>query len=158
MNTPAPPVENAGVVAPAPVFFVLASLIGTALEWLAPSALLSQPYARFVGAVFIAISIVIVVAVLVQMARAKTSFDARKPTSALVTSGIFRVSRNPTYLSLALLQAGLAFAFQSFWLLLLVVPAVALTHWGVVLREERYLDHKFGDEYSQYSRRVRRWL
>ena len=92
------------------------------------------------------------------MARAKTSFDARKPTSALVTSGIFRVSRNPTYLSLALLQAGLAFAFQSFWLLLLVVPAVALTHWGVVLREERYLDHKFGDEYSQYARRVRRWL
>jgi protein-S-isoprenylcysteine O-methyltransferase Ste14 len=158
MNTPAPNSERAGVVAPAPVFFVIASAVGAAIEWLRPSTLLAQPYALIVGAMLIAISIALVAAVLIQMARAKTSFDANKPTSALITSGVFRVCRNPTYLSLALLQAGLAFAFQSLWLLLLVVPAVALTHWGVVLREERYLKHKFGAGYQQYAHQVRRWL
>ena len=158
MNTPAPNGESAGVVAPAPVFFVTASAVGAALDWLHPSTLLAHPYARFVGAFLIAMSIVLVAAVLIQMARAKTSFDANKPTSALITSGVFRVCRNPTYLSLVLLQAGLAFALQSLWLLLLAIPAVAVTHWGVVLREEQYLRRKFGAEYEQYTRRVRRWL
>jgi len=120
--------------------------------------LLAQPYALFVAATFIAFSIALVAAVLIQMAKAKTSFDANKPTSALITSGVFRLCRNPTYLSLVLLQAGLAFAFHSLWLLLLVVPALAVTHWGVVLREEQYLKRKFGAEYEQYARRVRRWL
>lgn len=158
MNTPAPNGDSAGVVAPAPIFFVIASAIGAVLEWLHPSTLLAQPYARFVGAILIAISMALFAAVLVQMARAKTSFDANKPTSTLITSGVFRVCRNPTYLSLVLLQAGLAFAFQSLWLLLLVVPAVAVTHWGVVVREEQFLKRKFGSEYVKYARRVRRWL
>ena len=158
MNTPATNSESAGVVAPAPIFFVIASAVGAALEWLRPSTLLAQPYALFVGATLIAFSIALVAAVLIQMAKAKTSFDANKPTSAIITSGVFRLCRNPTYLSLVLLQAGLAFAFQSLWLFLLVVPALAVTHWGVVLREEQYLKRKFGAEYEQYARRVRRWL
>ena len=158
MNTPTPSTESAGVVAPAPIFFVVASVVGAALERLRPSTLLAQPYALLVGTLLIAMAIALVVVVLIQMARAKTSFDANKPAFALITSGVFRVCRNPTYLSLALLQTGLAFAFQSLWLLLLVVPAVAVTHWGVVLREEQYLKRKFGTEYEQYVRRVRRWL
>lgn len=67
MRTAAPHDDIAGVVAPAPIFFVIASAIGAALEWLYPSTLLAQPYARFVGAVLIAISIALVAAVLVQM-------------------------------------------------------------------------------------------
>jgi protein-S-isoprenylcysteine O-methyltransferase Ste14 len=158
MNTTTSNAESAGVVAPAPVFFVIATLVGTGLEWLKPSALLAQPYALVVGASLIAVSIILVASVLAQMARARTPFDARKPTSALITSGVFRVSRNPTYLSLVLLQAGLAVAFQSLWLLFLVLPAAAATHWGVILREERYLQKKFGSGYSQYASSVRRWL
>ena len=150
--------ESAGVLAPAPVLFVIASGVGAVTEWLRPSALLAQTYSVAVGTALILVSIALVVSVLVQMSRAGTSFDARKATSALITSGVFGLSRNPTYLSLALLQAGLAFAFQSFWVLLLVVPAAAVTHWGVVLREERYLQGKFGAEYLEYARRVRRWL
>ena len=158
MNIPVTNVESAGVVAPAPIFFVVASAVGAALEWLRPSTLLTQPYALFVGATLIAFSIALVAAAFIQMVKAKTSFDANKPTATLITSGVFRLCRNPTYLSLVLLQAGLAFAFQSLWLLLLVLPALAVTHQGVVLREERYLKRKFGAEYEQYARRVRRWL
>jgi protein-S-isoprenylcysteine O-methyltransferase Ste14 len=150
--------ESAGVLAPAPIFFVIASVLGAAIEWFRPSALLVQTYSVAVGALLIVVSVFLVLAVLVQMSRAKTSFDAGKPTTVLITTGVFRLSRNPTYLSLALLQVGLALAFQSLWVLLLVIPAVAVTHWGVILREERYLHGKFEAEYLQYSRKVRRWL
>ncbi len=76
----------------------------------------------------------------------------------VVTDGAFRYSRNPTYLSLTLLYVGVALVLNSLWVLMMVVPAVAVTHWGVVLREERYLESKFGEEYRRYTQRVRRWI
>jgi protein-S-isoprenylcysteine O-methyltransferase Ste14 len=106
----------------------------------------------------IALSIPIVISAFKALARARTAFDARKPTSALVRDGAFQYSRNPTYLSLTLLHVGLALVLGLPWVLLMVVPAVALTQWGVVLREERYLEAKFGEEYRRYKANVRRWL
>jgi protein-S-isoprenylcysteine O-methyltransferase Ste14 len=156
MQQPAP--DNANVLAPAPVFFVAAVAIGFALEYAFPSASLSFKYATVVGIAFVVISVALVVSASAQLVRAKTAFDARKSTTSIVTTGAFRISRNPTYLSLALLQVGLAFLFQSFWVLVTVAAAVAITHWGVVLREERYLEQKFGAEYARYSAKVRRWL
>lgn len=71
---------------------------------------------------------------------------------------MFQYSRNPTYLSLTLLHVGLALVLGMPWVLLMVVPAAALTQWGVVLREEQYLESKFGEEYLRYKTRVRRWM
>jgi protein-S-isoprenylcysteine O-methyltransferase Ste14 len=93
-----------------------------------------------------------------QLARARTAFDARKPTTTIVSDGAFQYSRNPTYLALTLLYVGFALVLGSPWVLLMVVPAVALTQWGVVLREERYLEAKFGEAYRRYKTNVRRWL
>ena len=76
--------ESAGVLAPAPVLFVIASGVGAVTEWLRPSALLAQTYSVAVGTALILVSIALVVSVLVQMSRAGTSFDARKATSALI--------------------------------------------------------------------------
>lgn len=150
--------DNANVLAPAPVFFVAALAVGFGLEYAFPSALLSFSYSTVLGIASIAISIALIVSAVVHLVRAKTAFDARKSTTTIVTAGAFRISRNPTYLSLALLQVGLALLFQSVWVLVTVVPAVAITHWSVVLREERYLEQKFGAEYERYSAKVRRWL
>lgn len=150
--------DNANVVAPAPVFFVSAVAVGFALEYAFPSALLSFKYSAALGIAFIATAVVLVLSAVVHLVRAKTAFDARKSTTTIVTAGAFGISRNPTYLSLALLQVGLALLFQSIWVLVAVVAAVAATHWGVVLREERYLEQKFGAEYMRYSAKVRRWL
>jgi protein-S-isoprenylcysteine O-methyltransferase Ste14 len=116
------------------------------------------PFAAAIGALLISISVALVLAAVVPLLRAGTAFDARKPTTRLVTKGAFKLSRNPTYLSLALLQTGLALVFQSIWLLGTAAIAVAITHWGVILREERYLADKFGEEYRRYTERVRRWL
>lgn len=90
--------------------------------------------------------------------QAHTAFDARKSTTKIVTTGAFRLSRNPTYLSLTLLLIGIAFIISSLWVLLSVVPAAVATQWGVILREERYLKEKFGEGYSSYASKVRRWL
>lgn len=156
MNQPSS--DNANVLAPAPVFFAIAVAAGFGLEYAIPLALLSFRYSAAVGAAIIAFSVALVLSAIAQMVRAKTAFDARQSATAIVAAGAFRFSRNPTYLSLALLQIGLAFIFQSFWVLVAVVPAVAITHWGVVLREERYLTQKFGTEYERYSAKVRRWI
>jgi protein-S-isoprenylcysteine O-methyltransferase Ste14 len=150
--------ETAGVLAPAPVFFGAAIAAGYLLEWLRPTLLQSFPYATALGLFLIAVSVVLVLCAVVPMSRARTAFDARKPTTTLVTTGAFRISRNPTYLSLLLLQVGLAFASHSAWLLITAAAAAAITHWGIILREERYLERKFGDEYRRYATSVRRWL
>ena len=81
-----------------------------------------------------------------------------QPTIAIVAAGPFRFSRNPLYLSLTVLGAGVALLVNSGWGLLLLVPAVAVTHFLVIAREEHYLEGKFGDEYSAYRERVRRWI
>ena len=152
------PTDNAGVLAPAPVFFGVAVATGFLLEWLFPTSLLTFPYSAAVGLFLIAASVILVVFAVLPLVRARTAFDARKPTTSVVTEGAFGFSRNPTYVSLAALQVGLAFLSQSLWVIITTVAAVAITHWGVVLREERYLERKFGQEYRSYAARVRRWL
>lgn len=149
--------DNAGVVAPAPVLYGTAIAVGLAAEFALPIALLPRPISLWLGAVTIAISIPIAVSAFRALARAHTAFDARKPTNRIVTDGAFRYSRNPTYLSLTLLHVGIALVLGSLWVLFMVVPAVVVVHWGVVLREERYLEAKFGEEYRSYATKVRRW-
>lgn len=152
------PTDNAGVLAPAPVFFGAAVAIGFLLEWLFPTWLLTFSYSAAVGFFLIAASVVLVVFAVLPLVRARTAFDARRPTTSIVTGGAFSFSRNPTYLALAALQVGLGLLSQSLWIIITAVAAVAITHWGVVLREERYLERKFGKEYRSYAARVRRWL
>ena len=106
----------------------------------------------------IVISIPIVISAVLALRRGRTAFDARKPSTGIVTDGAFCFSRNPTYLSLTLLYVGVALMLDSHWILMMCVPAAALTHWGVVLREERYLEKKFREEYRTYAQKVRRWI
>lgn len=150
--------DNAGVIAPAPVLYGTAFAVALAMEKLSPTQLLPFPVSAWLGLTFIAVAIVIAVSAFKALAQAHTAFDARKSTTQIVTTGVFRFSRNPTYLSLTLLLIGIAFAISSLWVLVSVVPAVVATQWGVVLREERYLKAKFGEDYRSYASKVRRWL
>lgn len=153
-----PSKDNAGVIAPAPILYGIAFAVGFAAEQIAPTQLLPFPVSAWLGFTFIAVAIAIVVSVFKALAQAHTAFDARKSTTQIVTTGAFRLSRNPTYLSLTLLLIGIAFVISSLWVLVSVVPAVVATQWGVILREERYLKAKFGEGYSSYASKVRRWL
>jgi Phospholipid methyltransferase len=81
-----------------------------------------------------------------------------KPTMSIVTPGPFRFTRNPLYLGVTLIYCGLALVSNTWWCFVLLVPVLLLIHLGVVTREERYLERKFGDSYRQYRARVRRYL
>ncbi len=83
---------------------------------------------------------------------------ARKPTTALVRTGPYRLSRNPIYLAFSLFQLGVAIWVNSLWLVATLVAAVALMHCVVIRREEQYLERRFGAQYVDYKTSVRRWL
>jgi protein-S-isoprenylcysteine O-methyltransferase Ste14 len=92
------------------------------------------------------------------MSAAGTNVNPILPTTAIVTSGPFRISRNPLYLALNLLFLGLTLAINSYWGVIALLLLVPLMHYGVVLREERYLERKFAEGYLRYKARVRRYL
>jgi protein-S-isoprenylcysteine O-methyltransferase Ste14 len=95
---------------------------------------------------------------LITLGRAHTALLPGGATSEIVETGPFRLSRNPLYVGLVLLDAGLALLWPSFWALVFVPAGFAALWWGAVGPEERYLTAKFGDTYADYRRRVRRWL
>jgi protein-S-isoprenylcysteine O-methyltransferase Ste14 len=89
---------------------------------------------------------------------AGTNIDPTLPTTAVVASGPFHFSRNPLYVALTLVYLGLTLLANTQWGLVMLVPLLFVMHRGVVLREERYLEQKFGETYRAYRRKVRRYL
>jgi protein-S-isoprenylcysteine O-methyltransferase Ste14 len=92
------------------------------------------------------------------MRRAGTNVLPSQPTLSIVTDGPFRFTRNPLYVAGSLLYLGLTLIFNSVWPLVLFVPMLVVLDRGVIRREERYLEGKFGDVYLAYKARVRRWF
>jgi protein-S-isoprenylcysteine O-methyltransferase Ste14 len=91
-------------------------------------------------------------------ARAATPVPSNQPVRALVTTGIHGWSRNPIYLGMFLLYVGIGLVVRSPWVLLLALPLAIIIRFGVIAREEAYLERRFGNAYSDYKARVRRWL
>ncbi len=95
---------------------------------------------------------------IVTMTKAGSNVPTNRPTTTIVESGPYRFTRNPIYLGMFGGLIGLAIAFDTLWLLLMLVPFALVIRYGVVAREEAYLERKFGDLYRGYRLRVRRWL
>jgi protein-S-isoprenylcysteine O-methyltransferase Ste14 len=147
--------DRAGVIAPPPLIYAAVFLAGLAIRyfWWMPI-----PFGRPAAAVFLVLSLAMLAWATAAMRRARTSMLPYKPTTALVTSGPFRFTRNPLYLSLNLGYISAALWIDALPALLLVPVALAILHFGVILREESYLEAKFGDAYRDYRRRVPRWF
>lgn len=128
------------------------------------SAMAGDPFtlpseaARVVGVVLIAVFAGWNGWTLTVMAAHRTALLPGGATRVVLDRGPFRVSRNPLYVGLVVLDAGLALWWPSMWALILVPVGMAVLWWGAIAPEERYLEAKFGTEYQQYRRRVRRWL
>jgi protein-S-isoprenylcysteine O-methyltransferase Ste14 len=150
--------DNPGVIARPPLIYLGALALGLGLHaaWRVPA--LPGALACVLGVVLIAGALAIAVPAFRAMARAGTSFRTERPTTAIVTGGPFRYGRNPIYVALTLLYLGIGMVLNALWVLLLIVPVIVLMQLGVIAREERYLERKFGDEYLRYKARVRRWL
>ena len=153
--------ETAGVIARPPFLFLGALVLG--LVW---DRLLPLPFPVpgtdlahwLVGGALIIIGLALFVAGIRGFSRAGTPVQGYKPTRALVTTGIYAWTRNPIYLGMFLIYGGIGLAAQSPWILLITVPLAITIRYGVVAREEAYLERRFGDEYRDYKARVRRWL
>ena len=110
------------------------------------------------GAVLVVAALLLFGSSVQRFRAAGTPVPARKPTTAIVRTSPYHFSRNPIYLAFSLLQLGIALWVNSWWLVATLAAAVALIHWVVVPREERYLEARFGAAYLDYKAAVRRWL
>ncbi len=147
-----------GVIAPPPIIYALALLLGFALEAVLPSPELGGALRIPLGAVLLALGLGLAAAFFSAFRHAGTPVDVRRATTTLVTSGPYRLSRNPGYLSLALLYAAIAILADAPWALAALAPALIVVDRGVIAREERYLERKFGEQYLRYKATTRRWL
>jgi protein-S-isoprenylcysteine O-methyltransferase Ste14 len=150
--------DTAQVLILPPLLYAAAFVIGLLLHLVFPVHILPTTLARGLGVVCVLVSLPLALATFRVLSRAHTPVDPMKPTTALVTEGPFRYSRNPIYVALTLLYLGVAFLVNALWILLLVVPVLLVIRYGVIAREEAYLTRKFGDAYRQYTTQVRRWL
>jgi protein-S-isoprenylcysteine O-methyltransferase Ste14 len=141
-----------------PLLYAMALGVGFLLQWIAPRAILTSSARYWVGGVVLACGVVLAVWGRRVMERAGTNVNPALPTTALVVTGPFRFSRNPLYVALTLIYVGLALLANALWGLALILPVLLVLHHGVVRREERYLEAKFGDAYRAYRARVRRYF
>jgi len=134
-------------------------LVGLTLQWVVslPFMPASVP-AGWIGGIVFVLALALFAWAITTMTRAGSNVPTNLPTTTIVETGPYRFTRNPIYLGMFLGLVGLAIAFDNLWLLAMLVPFALVIRYGVVAREEAYLERKFGDAYRQYRARVRRWL
>lgn len=154
----------AGVIARPILLFPAAILFGFTLDHLLrlPLQISIIGMSHWISAVIAGSLILVGIAMFATsvgvFSRAGTPLPTNQPARALVTSGIYRWTRNPIYLAFFLVYVGIGIAVRSPWILLLTLPLAVTIRWGVVAREEAYLERRFGDTYRDYKARVRRWV
>jgi protein-S-isoprenylcysteine O-methyltransferase Ste14 len=153
--------DNAGVIAPPPLIALAAVIIGLVLDWLVPlyvlATLLSYWTHIVLGGALAASGAALAVSARRRFIEAGTNVEPWKPTIRLTTKGVYQYVRNPMYSGLMLMTGGIGIAFAGDWTLAMVLPLALMLRNGVVLREERYLENKFGEEYRNYKAKVPRW-
>ncbi len=136
-------------------------LLSFGLEYLFPLSLktiIPQTILYVIGGVFLLIGLSILLLTKRQLNRENQPSEPGKPTTKLITDGMFSLTRNPTYLGLVVISLGIALLFNAPWLLILLIPTIGIVHIVLIVPEEKYLAEKFGEAYEKYAARVRRWI
>ena len=150
--------DSPGVIAPPPLLYGLAFLVGAVLHTLFPTPIVAPNVAAGSGLTLLSIGAVLAVWSRRTMEGAGTNVNPSLPATTLVISGPFRFSRNPMYVARTVLYLGLGVLMNALCVVAVLVPLLLVMQYGVIRREERYLEAKFGDAYRQYRSAVRRWL
>ena len=160
MENAQPPVasDTAGVVAPPPLIFLAGLAAGFGLEALLSGGTLPGALRWPVGGLALVGGIALQTSFIVAFGRKGTSVEPWKPTTAIVTTGPYRLTRNPAYLGMALIYVGIALLADAPWALVPLPFVLVVIDRAVIAREERYLERKFGREYLDYKARARRWI
>jgi protein-S-isoprenylcysteine O-methyltransferase Ste14 len=148
--------DNPGVIAPPPLIYAGAILIALLLHWLAPLRIFGRAF--WPGLALVIVGVALAIWGRNALVSAGTNVNPYRPSTAIVDSGPYRFTRNPLYVSLTLMYVGLTLVFDTWWGFIVLAPLLVVIHVGVVRREERYLENKFGDGYRRYRKRVRRYV
>jgi protein-S-isoprenylcysteine O-methyltransferase Ste14 len=153
--------ENPGVRFPPPLIFLIGLGAGLGLEQLMPLPLVADArllWLRLLSGGFALAAAWLLLSALGIFRRFHTDPRPWREDSALVVEGIYKHTRNPMYLGMALASAAIALWCNSGWPLLLMAPVLAIVQRHVIAREEGYLLRRFGEDYADYRRRVPRWM
>ena len=150
--------DTAGVKFPPPLIFLISILIGVGLNRLRPMSFVPASLAMPIGIAFSAAAFILAFLGFRELKRHQTSPRPDHPSSAVVTSGPYRFTRNPLYVSLSLLHLGIGLWTNILWVVLMLIPAWLVVTTQVIAREEAYLERAFGEDYLSYKRTVRRWI
>jgi protein-S-isoprenylcysteine O-methyltransferase Ste14 len=150
--------DTSNVIVRPPIAWALAVLAGLALNWLMPLPFLPAVVSAGWLSAIVFVLLLLVAWAITTITRAGSNVPTNLPSTTIVEAGPYRFTRNPIYLGMVLGLIGLAIAFNSLWLLMTLAPFALVIRYGVITREEAYLERKFGDVYRRYRARVRRWL
>lgn len=150
--------RGAGVRIPPPLVFIFFILCGLGLGTLYPLDIHFPALLTYLGAAMSVLGLMVLLYLATLFKRVKTNIEPWKPTSKIISTGIYAYSRNPIYLAFCTIPLGLGLFFSHIWLMLSVIPACIGVYYLAIRAEEAYLTEKFGDEYLAYRSRVRRWL
>ena len=150
--------DNPGGRVPPPLTYLLTLLLGLVLDRRLHVPFLPHGVARVLGWPLVGGGMALAAWFARTIHSADTTLRTDKPVSSLVQDGPFRYSRNPGYLSLVMIYAGIAILRNAMWAILFLPLLLLVTQRELIEREERYLERTFGEEYLAYKRRVRRWV
>lgn len=150
--------DRPGVPIAPPLLFVFPIVASLIIEWLEPTSFIHGPLRWIFGCILLGAGVALNVGGFFTQRRAGTDPIPFNPSTTVVSHGLYRFTRNPMYIGFALWTVGIAILCNSIWTLLAAPIGLFLIDRLVVVREERYLERKFGEEYLSYKRRVRRWL
>jgi protein-S-isoprenylcysteine O-methyltransferase Ste14 len=141
-----------------PNYFLLSLILVTAFHFVLPiKRILHFPW-NLLGLLPIAGGIYLNLAADNSFKRRQTTVKPQEKSSGLVTDGVFRISRNPMYLGMVLILAGLALIFGSLAPWLVVILFAFFLDRIFICYEEKNLQETFGKQWSDYCHRVRRWI
>ena len=149
--------DKAGIVAPPPLIYLAALVSGLLLNRRFSITFLPRKIACSLGWPLLGGGVLLLGWFEWTLRHAGTPASPYKPVSHIVTGGSFRYTRNPGYLSMTMIYTGIASLANALWAILLLPVALLVIQRGVIEREERYLERKFGEEYLRYKAQVRRW-
>lgn len=150
--------DSAGIRIPPPAMFIGTFVVGLLLGKLLGDPDIPMWSTKSFGWFAVVAGGAIMLTAIGLFRKAGTHARPWKRSTSLVTDGVFRWTRNPMYLGMALIYAGCALMFDSLVALLLLIPLVYVIQREVIQREERYMEARFGAAYREYKASVRRWI
>jgi len=150
--------DNPGVIVPPPLIFLICLFLGYFINRFYPLPFLERPLNIIISTIFFAYAALTAGLAFYYMKKSGTNVNTGKPANTIVTTSVYSYSRNPIYLSMIMLLIAFSLFLNILWIIILIPAFVLVMQKGVIEREEAYLEKKFGSEYLNYKKRVRRWL